>query len=177
MNVRNGVLLFVCISGLVGVLPANASVEAVLTMKGRVVEKTCEVPSAQLTKTIIVPAISQTALSALEENAVVTASSTPFQFDVTNCPSTVKRVGVLFDYAADTAYPTYMQNTGTATGALLGISSDANTDAIATGTLIDAASIVDGAATVKAKVNAYRTSATVTAGDVASTVMVALDYD
>ncbi|EIS6415723.1 hypothetical protein L0B67_005027 [Salmonella enterica] len=69
-----------------------------------------------------------------------------------------------------------MKNTGTAKGALLGISKDADTTAIATGTSVDAA-LTGGKATVKAKVNAYRTADAVVAGSITSTATVTLNYD
>ncbi|ELV5025792.1 type 1 fimbrial protein [Salmonella enterica] len=155
----------------------NAADMGKVIFTGEIVERTCEVPASQLTRTITLPSIGQATLSSAAENEAVTGATMPLQFDVTNCPSTVKRVGIRFDYTADTAYSTYMANEGKATGVLLGISKDADTVAIATGSSVDAESIDSGAATVKAKVNAYRTSATVTAGDIASTATVTVNYD
>ncbi|EBN7971039.1 type 1 fimbrial protein [Salmonella enterica] len=148
-----------------------------LKITGNVVDATCEVPAAQLTRTINVPEIDQSVLTAAGKGAAVTGASTAFQFDVTKCPTSVKRVGVRFDYTGDTAFPALMKNTGTAKGVLLGISKDTDTTAITTGTSVDAASIANGAATVKAKVNAYRTTEAVVAGDIASTATVTVNYD
>lgn len=148
-----------------------------LAIQGNIVDATCEVPANQLTRTINVPEIDQSVLTATGKSTAVTGASTAFQFDVTKCPASVKRVGVRFDYTGDTAFPTFMKNTGTAKGVLLGISKDADTDAIATGTSVDADAIANGAATVKAKVNAYRTVEAVAAGDIASTATVTLNYD
>ncbi|EBI9057214.1 type 1 fimbrial protein [Salmonella enterica] len=155
----------------------SAAESGTVTITGNVVGVTCEVPAAQLTRTINVPEIAQSVLTATAKNAVVTGTSTAFQFDVTKCPTSVKRVGIRFDYAGDGTFITYMKNTGTAKGVLLGISKDTDTDAIATGTSVDAGPIANGAATVKAKVNAYRTLEPVAAGDIASTATVTLNYD
>ncbi|ELI8702898.1 type 1 fimbrial protein [Salmonella enterica] len=159
------------------VAEVSATETGTITVTGNVVGVTCEVPAAQLTRTINVPEIDQSVLTAAGKGAAVTGASTAFQFDVTKCPTSVKRVGVRFDYTGDTAFPALMKNTGTAKGVLLGISKDADTDAIATGTSVDADAIANGAATVKAKVNAYRTSEAVAAGDIASTATVTLNYD
>lgn len=155
----------------------SAAETGTVTVTGNVVGVTCEVPAAQLTRTINVPEIDQSVLTATGKSAAVTGASTAFQFDVTKCPTSVERVGIRFDYTGDTAFPTFMKNTGTAKGVLLGISKDADTDAIATGTSVDAASVAKGAATVKAKVNAYRTLEPVVAGDIASTATVTVNYD
>ncbi|EJT7259157.1 type 1 fimbrial protein [Salmonella enterica] len=159
------------------VAEVSATETGTITVTGNVVGVTCEVPAAQLTRTINVPEIDQSVLTAAGKGAAVTGASTAFQFDVTKCPTSVKRVGVRFDYTGDTAFPALMKNTGTAKGVLLGISKDTDTTAITTGTSVDAASIANGAATVKAKVNAYRTTEAVVAGDIASTATVTVNYD
>lgn len=172
------VVKYSVLSILLGASFASGATETgTLTITGNVVDQTCEVPAAQLIQSVTIPEIGQAALTGTAENAAVPNVSVPLQFDVTNCPASVSRVGIRFDYTADGSYATYMQNTGSATGVLLGISKDSDTTPVASATSIDATNIANGAATVSAKVNAYRTSAAIAAGDIASTATVTVNYD
>ncbi|MGS8566356.1 fimbrial protein, partial [Salmonella enterica] len=92
------------------------------TITGNVVDQTCEVDAAQLTRTVDLGDITQGAIMAAAQNASVT--SKPLTFDVTNCPASITGVGIKFEYTTDATNTQYLENTGNGKGVLLGITDD-----------------------------------------------------
>ncbi|EKH7682438.1 type 1 fimbrial protein [Salmonella enterica] len=167
-------LLAVTVLSAAGMSAASAATTGTLTITGNVVDQTCEVDAAQLTRTVDLGDITQGVIKAAAQNASV--SNKPLVFNVTNCPASTTGVGIKFDYTADATNTQYLANTGTGTGVLLGITDDADT-LVATGGSVNATNLdtAAGTATVNAKVHAYRTAATdadINAGNIASTATV-----
>ncbi|ECL8479783.1 type 1 fimbrial protein [Salmonella enterica] len=170
-------LLAIAVLSAAGMSAASATTNGTLTITGNVVDQSCEVDAAQLTRTVDLGEITQGTIMAVAQNASVT--SKPLVFNVTNCPVGTNSVGIKFAYTADATNTQYLANTGTGTGVLLGITD--NTDALVTNNgTVDAADLdaTAGTATVNAKVQAYRTAADatgITAGNIASTATVTVD--
>lgn len=169
-------LLAIAVLSAAGMSAASATT-GTLTITGNVVDQTCEVDAAQLTRTVDLGYITQGAIKAAGQNASV--ANKPLVFNVTACPASTQSVGIKFDYTADSTHSQYLANTGTGAGVLLGITDD-NDALLTTGSTVNAANLDTkaGTATVNAKVQAYRTAATdadITAGDIASTATVTVD--
>ncbi|EGB7594028.1 type 1 fimbrial protein [Salmonella enterica] len=167
-------LLAIAVLSAAGMSAASAATNGTLTITGNVVDQTCEVDAAQLTRTVDLGDITQGAIMAVAQNASV--SNKPLVFDVTNCPASAAGVGIKFDYTTDTTNTQYLANGGSGKGVLLGITDDADA-LVAPGSVVNAANLdtTAGTATVNAKVQAYRTAATaadITAGNIASTATV-----
>lgn len=165
-------LLAVAVLSAVGMSAASAATNGTLTITGNVVDQTCEVDAAQLTRTVDLGEITQGDIMAVAQNASV--NNKPLVFDVTNCPASAAGVGIKFDYTTDATNTQYLANTGNGKGVLLGITDGADA-LVAPGNVVNAANLNAGNATVNAKVQAYRTAAAdtdITAGNVASTATV-----
>ncbi|EEA1793999.1 hypothetical protein C9588_24490 [Salmonella enterica subsp. enterica serovar Muenchen] len=167
-------LLAVAVLSAAGMSAASAVTQGTLTITGNVVDQTCEVDAAQLTRTVDLGDITQGVIMAAAQHASVT--SKPLTFDVTNCPASATGVGIRFDYTTDATDTQYLANTGNGKGVLLGITDDADA-LVASGNVVNAANLdtTAGTATVNAKVQAYRTAVAdtdVTAGNIASTATV-----
>ncbi|EDQ2188820.1 type 1 fimbrial protein [Salmonella enterica] len=167
-------LLAIAVLSAAGMSAASAATQGTLTITGNVVDQTCEVNAAQLTRTVDLGDITQGAIKAAAQHASIT--SKPLVFDVTKCPASTKSVGIKFDFTADAAGNQYLSNTGNGKGVLLGITDDTDT-LVTAGGVVNAANLdtTAGTATVNAKVQAYRTAAAdtdVTAGNIASTATV-----
>ncbi|EAU4784013.1 type 1 fimbrial protein [Salmonella enterica] len=167
-------LLAVAVLSAAGMSAASATTNGTLTITGNVVDQTCEVDAAQLTRTVDLGDITQGAITAAAQNASV--ASQPLVFNVTNCPASTTSVGIKFDYQTASGTIAYLGNTGNAQGVLLGITDDADA-LVVPGDQVSAKNLdtTAGTATVNAKVQAYRTAATdadITAGNIASTATV-----
>ncbi|EAZ1417769.1 type 1 fimbrial protein [Salmonella enterica subsp. enterica serovar Carrau] len=167
-------LLAIAVLSAAGMSAASAATNGTLTITGNVVDQTCEVDAAQLTRTVDLGEITQGNIMAVAQNASV--SHKPLVFDVTNCPASATGVGIKFEYTTDATNTQYLENTGNGKGVLLGITDDADA-LVAPGSVVNAANLdtTAGKATVNAKVQAYRTAAAdtdVTAGNIASTATV-----
>lgn len=171
--------LFTCFAA--SAAPAYPSDTGSLHVTGQILNQTCSVDSAQMTKTVTFAPITIATLTAAAEGDVI--ASQPLQFDVSSCPNTVTRVGIKFGYTADAA-GNYLANTaGTpAGGVLMGISEDGNTTAVAADTIINSAAAdlnaTAGTAVIKAKANLYKLAAAgaEAEGDITSTANVTVDY-
>ncbi|MGO2143610.1 MAG: fimbrial protein [Serratia bockelmannii] len=149
-----------------------------LHITGTVVETTCAVPKADMTRTIPFDSTITNALAGTVAGTVLQSKS--FTFSVTDCPGTASKVGMKFDYDPDPA-GNYMKNTvgtGAAQGVLLGISEDGDTTAVQSGTLVGLTDVdtTSHGATIKAKVNAYREGTTFAPGSITSTANITLQY-
>ncbi|EKC4630178.1 type 1 fimbrial protein [Salmonella enterica] len=167
-------LLAIAVLSAAGMSVASAATNGTLTITGSVVDQTCEVDAAQLTRIVDLGEITQGNIMAVAQNASV--SHKPLVFDVTNCPASAPGVGIKFEYTTDATNTQYLENTGNGKGVLLGITDDADA-LVAPGGVVNAANLdtTTGNATVNAKVQAYRTAAAdtdVTAGNIVSTATV-----
>lgn len=167
-------LLAIAVLSAAGMSAASAATQGTLTVTGNVVDQTCEVAAAQLTRTVDLGDITQGTIKAAAQNASV--ANQPLVFAVTGCPASATGVGIKFDYTADATNTQYLANTGNGKGVLLGITDDADA-LVAPGGKVSAANLdtTAGTATVNAKVQAYRTAATdadIAAGNIASTATV-----
>lgn len=167
-------LLAVAVLSAAGMSAASATTNGTLTITGNVVDQTCEVDAAQLTRTVDLGGITQGTITAAAQKASV--ASQPLRFDVTNCPASTTSVGIKFDYTTASGTIAYLDNTGNGKGVLLGITDDADA-LVVPGDQVSAKNLdtTAGTATVNAKVQAYRTAATdadITAGNIASTATV-----
>ncbi|EDO5887603.1 type 1 fimbrial protein [Salmonella enterica] len=156
---------------------ASAATQGTLSITGNVVDKTCEVDAAQLTRTIDLGNISQESVKTATQNASVASSS--LVFGVTGCPASATGVGIKFDYTADATNAQYLANTGNGKGVLLGITDDADA-LVSSGGVVNSVNLdtKTGNADVKAKVHAYRTAATdkdIVAGNIESTATVTVE--
>lgn len=152
---------------------------ATLHITGQILDQTCSVDSAQMTRTVSFAPVTVAALTAAADGDVIQSQN--LQFDVSSCPNTVTRVGIKFGYTADAAGNYLVNTAGTkAGGVLLGISEDGNTTALAPDSIINAAAgdlnATAGTATIKAKVNMYKLAGAVAEGDITSTANVTVDY-
>lgn len=158
---------------------ANAATQGTLTITGNIVDQTCEVDAAQMTRTIDLGDIAKGNITAAAVDGSVT--SKPLVFDLTKCPASAKSVGIRFDFTPDASHTTYLSNTGTGAGVLLGITDNQDnleqSGGVVLATNLDTTA---GTATVNAKVHAYRTAATdadITAGNIASTATVTINQN
>ncbi|EBL6422656.1 type 1 fimbrial protein, partial [Salmonella enterica subsp. enterica serovar Give] len=103
-------LLAIAVLSAAGMSAASAATQGTLTITGNVVDQTCEVDAAQLTRTVDLGDITQGAIMAAAQNASVT--SKPLTFDVTKCPASITGVGIKFDYTTDATNTQYLANTG-----------------------------------------------------------------
>lgn len=172
-----------CLTSAALMLSANAFADnstGSVHITGQVLDATCTIDASQLNQTVDLGAIQSSALTAVGPGAIVT--SKPVNFTLTNCPKSLDKLGIRFNYTADAA-GNYMENTGTAKGVLLGISNPAETGntAIATGASIgslDYDPTAGGNATINAQVNAYRIGTdTPTEGTIASVSQVVVAYN
>ncbi|EIS6415766.1 hypothetical protein L0B67_005089, partial [Salmonella enterica] len=85
MNLTKFFVLNVLLYGISASVNAATETGSV-SITGNILDSTCEVPAAQLTRTIMLPEINQSTLSSVANNAVVSGVSQTFQFDV-NCPA------------------------------------------------------------------------------------------
>ena len=170
-------LLAVVVLSAAGMSAASASTTGTITITGNVIDQTCEVDAAQLTRTIDFGDLSMGNITAVAQNASVT--SKPLVFGVTKCPASINGVGIKFDYTADATNTQYITNTGDGTGALFGITDNNDQSVVNGGTVwADDLDATAGTATVNAKVHVYRTGATeadVGAGAINSTATVTVD--
>ncbi|EGK9149262.1 type 1 fimbrial protein [Salmonella enterica] len=149
-----------------------------LTFQGTIAQQTCQVAAAQLTRTLAFDDLID--ISSIQSLAIDgVAASKNFQFDVTNCPAAINDVGIRFDYQADSAHPNYMAKNASSKGdgVLLGISAKDDTIAKPSGSVIQAASISNGNATVEAKLNAYKVSQELSPGSIISQSTVTVTYN
>lgn len=140
---------------------------------GAIEATTCTINPAELTRTIPLGEI-----DAATATAGSVISDAPMNFDFTSCPTTFTQAGVKFYYTPDAGNADYLANAGTAKGVLLGISKASDTVAVPSETTIWSTDYdgTAGTATVQAKVNAYRTSDPLVAGDIQSVSQVAVYY-
>lgn len=158
---------------------ANAATQGTLTITGNIVDQTCEVDAAQMTRTVDLGDISKGSITTAAVDGSV--ASRPLKFDLTKCPASAQSVGIRFDFTPDASHTTYLSNTGTGAGVLLGITDDQDnleqSGGVVLATNLDTSA---GTATVNAKVHAYRTAATdadITAGNIASTATVTINQN
>lgn len=169
--------------GLACTLPAAAfagdNTIGTLTMNGNIVEHTCQVPANQLTKTIPFDPVTLADVGKTPENSAIQTKT--LQFDITNCPDAAQRVGIRFDFATDSTVNNYIINNvkdNPAEGVEFGFSSDADEIALPTGSVVNAATVTGGAATVNAKASLYRVgSDKPVIGTVQSTATVTINYE
>ncbi|MCT7099192.1 type 1 fimbrial protein [Salmonella enterica subsp. enterica serovar Sandiego] len=117
-------LLAIAVLSAAGMSAASAATQGTLTITGNVVDQTCEVAAAQLTRTVDLGDITQGIIKAAAQNASV--ANQPLVFAVTGCPASATGVGIKFDYTADATNTQYLANTGNGKGVLLGITDDAD---------------------------------------------------
>ncbi|ECD4468644.1 type 1 fimbrial protein [Salmonella enterica subsp. enterica serovar Kisangani] len=158
---------------------ANAATQGTLTISGNVVDQTCEVDAAQMTRTVDLGDIGKAAITAVAVDGSVT--SKPLVFDFTKCPASTTEVGIRFDFTPDGNHTNYLSNTGTGAGVLLGIT-DENDNLEQSGGVVLATNLdkTAGTATVNAKIHAYRTAASdadITAGNIASAATVTISQN
>lgn len=158
---------------------ANASTQGTLTVTGNVVDQTCEVDAAQMTRTVDLGDIAKgNIMAAAVDGSVI---SRPLKFDLTKCPASAQSVGIHFEFTPDANHTTYLSNTGTGAGVLLGITDDQDNLEQSGGVVLATnLNTTAGTATVNAKVHAYRTAATdvdITAGNIASTATVTINQN
>ncbi|EAA3138413.1 type 1 fimbrial protein [Salmonella enterica subsp. enterica] len=162
-----------------GACMANAATQGTLTITGNIVDQTCEVDAAQMTRTVDFGDIGKAAITAAAVDGSIT--SKPLVFDFTKCPASTTDVGIRFDFTPDANHTNYLSNTGTGAGVLLGVT-DENDNLEQSGGVVLATNLdkTAGTATVNAKVHAYRTAATdadITAGNIASTATVTINQN
>lgn len=148
-----------------------------VNLSGTVVDATCTITGG-LTKTIPLDDIQANELSAAKAGSVV--GQKPIAISLTACPASLTKLGASFSYTSDSAGTNYLENTTSGTGVRFGISTDLDNVALASDSVVyskDYAS-AGGAATINAKVNAYRIgNELVEAGDVTSTATVSIVYN
>jgi major type 1 subunit fimbrin (pilin) len=153
-----------------------------LNTTGEVVAGTCSIAQSVLTQTVDLGNIALTDITKVSSGSQVSGTDKPFEFALTNCPITVTKVGIKFNYTADSA-GNYLENTDSnpATGVRLGITTTADSTPVATGTVIQSdpfTAAAGASATVHAKVAAYRTSTQApTEGGITSLSQVVVSYN
>ncbi|WP_395537073.1 fimbrial protein [Klebsiella pneumoniae] len=158
---------------------ANATTQGSLTVVGNVVEQTCQIDAAQMTRTVELGDISKGAINAVAVDGSVT--SKPLVFDLTKCPADIGGVGIRFDFTPDANHTDSGTSVTQVVGVLLGVT-DENDNLEQSGGVVLSTNLdkAAGTATVNAKVHAYRTAATdadITAGNVASTATVTINQN
>ncbi|KNC92354.1 fimbrial protein [Trabulsiella odontotermitis] len=150
-----------CLASAAFMLSANAfaagdNTSGSLHATGQILDATCTIATNDLNQSIQLGDIPVADIAAVAPLTMVKQQDINFTF--TNCPTSLTSLGVRFNYTADPA-GNYLPNTGDATGALVGISSSHNNDALASGAVVtsdDYDSAAGGDATVHAKANVYR---------------------
>ncbi|EKK6578952.1 type 1 fimbrial protein, partial [Salmonella enterica] len=131
-------LLAIAVLSAAGMSAASAATQGTLTITGNVVDQTCEVAAAQLTRTVDLGNITQGTIKAAAQNASV--ANQPLVFAVTGCPASATGVGIKFDYTADATNTQYLANTGNGKGVLLGITDESDA-LVAPGGVVNAANL------------------------------------
>lgn len=147
-------------------------------VQGRFVDASCLISQTQLDKTFNFDPVNKADVTAAAKDAVL--ATQPLTFNITACPLAAQQVGIKFDFnEVGTGGGHYITNTSAepGSGALFGISKDTDDAALATGSAVYANEITEGAATVNAKVNIYRTADQFAVGELASTANVTLVYN
>ncbi|CAI1967162.1 fimbrial protein [Serratia quinivorans] len=144
---------------------------------GSFVDASCLIGQTQLDRTLSFDPVTKAAATAAAQDAVLATQQ--LTFNMTACPTATQQVGIKFDFNQVGTGGNYITNTSDepGSGALFGISKDTDDAALATGTAVYAAAINEGAATVNAKVNIYRTADQFAVGNLASTANVTLVYN
>ncbi|CAI1016966.1 fimbrial protein [Serratia quinivorans] len=176
MNFNKAIAVSVLMVG-ISTVPAYAADNDAgsVHVQGTFVDSSCLIAQNELDKQIDFGDFAKSTVSAVAQDGVV--FSKPLTFNITNCPAITNSVGIKFDFDQVDFGKNYIKNTGMGKGAVFGISSGLDTNAIPTGSKIETTAFNEQTATINAQVNIYRTAENYTVGDLKSTANVTLVYN
>ncbi|WP_455844783.1 fimbrial protein [Pantoea agglomerans] len=172
MTIKKSVISAAIAMGLIST-SVFANNTGTIDFSGSVANGSCQIPASQMTKIVDLGEITTAEINAASAGQSV--KQQPLQFDVSLCPSNITDVAVQFDFTPDATNTQYITQTGDAEGVLFGIT-DANDALVANAGQVAAdAAVSGGAATVNAKIQAYRIGTeNAVGGSLASTATVTL---